>query len=228
MRVITALCLMLCLNAGFCFGEVGFIKDSDGYVNLREEESLNAKIIGKVLNDQPFEYSPSENGKWCCVAVDGRAGYIRSSDVISITTLPNEKIREIIFTAYQKQNDWLNGKIKMTEAEAIKFNDDVYDVAMTLARKYVAENQDEELLSLFFENYRLDTENSSESPSIAIGEALLIAPEFVCNQALKAGDKEVYFLLKHGLEQFGSELSEDKLKKIQAAEAAVEKMKEKF
>lgn len=228
MKKIAALCFSLCLLASICFGEVGLINDPDGYTNVREDASLKSKIVGKIYKDQVFQYFPSEDAKWYCVAVDGNGGYIHSSKVVSIAILPSEKIREIIFAAYKKMNDWLKGKIKLSEAEGVKFNDDVYDVALAMARDYVAENKDEELLSLFFENYLLDSEGFSESPSISIGESLLIAPEFVCNQALKTGNKEVYNLLKLGLERVGYEANGDLLTKVKAADMAVEAIKKKF
>lgn len=227
MRQMATLCLLLCLITSVSFGEVGLISDPDGYINIHEKASLNSKILSKIYKDQVFQYETSESEKWHTISFNEVCGYILRRKVISINTLPLEKIRKIIFDAYQKQNDLLKGKIELSEAENSEFSD-VYSVALELVGEFVAKNKDEELLNLHFENYFLETEYCGESYPTAVGIALLIAPEFVCNQALKTGDKEVFNMLKFGLILLGAGESGKNSEKIKAADIFVEAIKDKF
>jgi len=67
----------------FCDGrKVGYIKDSDGYVNFRNAPSISAPIIGIILdNVQVFYWDDKNNGNWYRVEINDITGYVSKSRV---------------------------------------------------------------------------------------------------------------------------------------------------
>ncbi|WP_323756351.1 SH3 domain-containing protein [Roseivirga sp.] len=44
--------------------EPGFIKDKDGYTNIRKEQSSKSAILGRILEGQRFLYYPNSDNSW--------------------------------------------------------------------------------------------------------------------------------------------------------------------
>lgn len=54
------------------------VADKDGFVNVRQSESLNSKIVGTLPNHTPFYCEPSE-GRYCDFGNDKISGYVHKS-----------------------------------------------------------------------------------------------------------------------------------------------------
>lgn len=86
------------------YSQLAIIKDPDGYVNVREEESLASKVVGRLNNDDIFTVSnDTPNDEWWSVYKTTRGsyiqGYIYRSRLIEIEHLaqvpksqPNRKL----------------------------------------------------------------------------------------------------------------------------------------
>lgn len=63
---------------GASYADFGFIQDKDGYVNVRENSSLNSKVTSKLNNNEIF-YCVMDEGtnNFCLVnASNGVAGFV--------------------------------------------------------------------------------------------------------------------------------------------------------
>jgi hypothetical protein len=68
----------------FCDGrKIGYIKDSDGFVNFRTVPDISAPIIGIILDRvRVFYWDNENNGDWYRVEINGIEGYVQKSKVI--------------------------------------------------------------------------------------------------------------------------------------------------
>jgi hypothetical protein len=68
----------------FCDGrKIGYIKDSDGFVNFRTAPDISAPIIGIILDRvRVFYWDNENNGDWYRVEINGVEGYVHKSKVI--------------------------------------------------------------------------------------------------------------------------------------------------
>lgn len=64
------------------------IRDSDGYVNIRQKPSVNAHIVGKIYNNSLFSCQPDKTNWWKILQVDNNSrsnwieGYIYKDKVL--------------------------------------------------------------------------------------------------------------------------------------------------
>ncbi len=70
--------------------ELGYINDSDGYTNLREDQSAESNIIGVITNGQEFQYFPDKTSSWWKVQFYHRTGYMHKSRIKSFATAKME------------------------------------------------------------------------------------------------------------------------------------------
>lgn len=70
--------------------ELGYINDSDGYINIRLEPSGNSDIIGIITSAQVFEYIPVKNSPWWKVDFHFRTGYIHKSRIRDFKKVKSE------------------------------------------------------------------------------------------------------------------------------------------
>jgi len=73
----------------------GIINDSDGFTNLRKETNGNSKIIGRLLNNQLFFYSPNSYSNWWAIyrkdnSFEKPMGYIHKSKIKPYERFPND------------------------------------------------------------------------------------------------------------------------------------------
>ncbi|MFI5140001.1 MAG: SH3 domain-containing protein [Sphingobacteriales bacterium] len=75
------------------------INDKDGFVNIRKDKSINSPVIGKLNNDDIFQYDPDEKSDWIKIYAqhlgneDGHyiEGYIHKSRVFPLSNLKSVK-----------------------------------------------------------------------------------------------------------------------------------------
>lgn len=73
---------------------VGIINDKDGYTNVREAPSNEAKVIDKITDKEYFYYVPNSNSDWWQVSrkddIKAIVGYVHKSRILKYSTMPNE------------------------------------------------------------------------------------------------------------------------------------------
>jgi hypothetical protein len=69
------------------------INDKDGYVNIRENRSVSSAVVGKILNDDVFDYDESDKSEWVRVYTQeiedksgGIAGFVYKSRIFPLST----------------------------------------------------------------------------------------------------------------------------------------------
>ena len=60
MKTIIAVAFFSCVYLFANAQSFAIINDKDGYVNIRENRSASSAIIGKILNDEVFDYDELE------------------------------------------------------------------------------------------------------------------------------------------------------------------------
>lgn len=61
---VIALILFLGTLESVCSQEPGFINDSDGYTNIREEQNSKSDVVAKILNGERFLFYPTAENNW--------------------------------------------------------------------------------------------------------------------------------------------------------------------
>lgn len=82
MRIVQLIALFLWIGFYPSFGqEHGYIKDTDGYTNLRLNPSGESEIIGIIITGQEFEYYPDKSTNWWKVNFKYQSGFIHKSRI---------------------------------------------------------------------------------------------------------------------------------------------------
>lgn len=64
--------------------QIGYIKDTDGFVNVRENNDVNSNIIGRINNNEKIFYTPSSGSMWMVQTADGSIkGYVHKSRIVN-------------------------------------------------------------------------------------------------------------------------------------------------
>jgi hypothetical protein len=75
--------LMVYLNSPDGWSKKGyFIKDEDGYINLREKPNNQSKIIEKLANGTTLEILDSSKDWWYVKCLIDKKGYIHKSRIV--------------------------------------------------------------------------------------------------------------------------------------------------
>lgn len=62
--------------------QIGYIKDKDGFVNVRQSDDTQSKIIGTINNGEKIFYLPSNKTMWFVETSDGKTkGYVHKSRI---------------------------------------------------------------------------------------------------------------------------------------------------
>lgn len=64
-----------------------YIKDDDGYTNVREGKSSNTKVIATIQNAELFNCEPDRGSDWWKIEKsDGITGYVHNSRIVFVST----------------------------------------------------------------------------------------------------------------------------------------------
>ncbi len=90
-----------------CWGQIGIVTDSDGFLNVRKSPS--GKVIDTLQEGEVFFISvDSENSIWIAIEYgeDYKTGFVHHSRIIEITKLETsaENIPELLFNTKPAQN----------------------------------------------------------------------------------------------------------------------------
>ena len=83
-------------KSDYLLHRIGIISDPDGFVNIRLGPSKDAKIIGKIHNEEFFYYTPVANEKWWHVSkIDDTnyLGYVYAEKILPYPLFP-KKMKE--------------------------------------------------------------------------------------------------------------------------------------
>ena len=73
---------------------VGISNVKDGYINVREAPSNEAKVIDRITDKEYFYYVPNSNSEWVQVSrkddIKAIIGYVYKSQIIKYFAMPNE------------------------------------------------------------------------------------------------------------------------------------------
>lgn len=111
------------------FAPFAIIKDKDGYVNIRDSGSINAKVIDKLIDNQVFEDQSQfgyGNDEWIYISYgdkgsgkgsvnrmeDEKTGYIHKSRILYLDKLPQLKRKIVTRNSAEFENDTLKLVIK--------------------------------------------------------------------------------------------------------------------
>ncbi len=212
--------LLITLLATSAFGEVGVINDPDGYTNVRKEKSTSSPIVSKIFKGEIFSYQPVKGDKWYSVIVKGQSGYVHSSRIVNVLSLPNA--REVLLEIFRKENQLLQLQTERTKNEHSDFFENVYCAALESAGDFIAKNQDDELFKLMIENKLLDKGNASEAPSFALGYVFIANPQWASGILKAYRDKDLLGFLDWGIQCSESQFSKDKGLKAKQAFSLLE------
>jgi hypothetical protein len=70
---------------------LALINDSDGYVNIREKPDRSSAIVGKIIKNKIFLYTPDcFNDWWLIYTLDGseKLGYVHNSRILKYPDFP--------------------------------------------------------------------------------------------------------------------------------------------
>lgn len=85
---------------------VGTINDKDGYVNIRDKPSKDAKVIDKITDKEYFYYVPNSDSDWLEVSrkddMKSIIGYVHKSRILKYSEMPYE-IRKVVIK--DRRND---------------------------------------------------------------------------------------------------------------------------
>lgn len=114
--MIRAIYILLCLLApALSFGQVGIVKDKDGFVNVRTEASTTSRISDTLLNER-LVYCLEAEGDWFVVDYlrkgETHSGYIHQSRIQLLEKLPSFSILQQNDTLLVLQRDSLQLTIK--------------------------------------------------------------------------------------------------------------------
>lgn len=113
MKIYTALLFSLLSITAHAFpittpqfnGDYVIVADKDGFVNVRQSESLNSKIVGTLPNHTPF-YCEHPEGRYCEMANSDLSGYVHKS---RLRFLNNDKdFKPFTLTQYSPVKAQLN------------------------------------------------------------------------------------------------------------------------
>ena len=69
----------------------GYINDTDGYTNIRENSNIESKIIGKILEGKIFTFFIDKDSNWWKVKTKNKlVGYVHKSRIKSVQELTVE------------------------------------------------------------------------------------------------------------------------------------------
>lgn len=78
---------------------VGTINDKDGYTNIRERPSKNAKITDKITDKEYFYYVPNSNSDWWQVSrkddIKAIVGYVHKDRILKYSAISNEMKKKV-------------------------------------------------------------------------------------------------------------------------------------
>ena len=83
-------------KSDYLLHRIGIISDPDGFVNIRLGPSKDAKIIGKIHNEEFFYYTPVANEKWWRVSKNDDTnylGYVYAEKILPYPRFP-KKMKE--------------------------------------------------------------------------------------------------------------------------------------
>ncbi|MFH0959516.1 MAG: SH3 domain-containing protein [Pseudomonadota bacterium] len=170
--------------------ETGFIKDPDGYTNIREGKSTASRIVGRMLDKDVLEYFPEKKEKWIPVHRKKIFGFVHASRVVPFSSLDEDERRRIILKIFTDE---------LTLAKLDSYSDhheDFFDVILQDAAKLIGPNKDEELLRLLIEIVKNELGSADEGPSGVFRQIFSTQPEWTAEifEKNKAGKDLVAFL----------------------------------
>ena len=184
MRRILLITLLLCIGFAPSFAqELGYIKDEDGYTNLRLKPSGKSDIIGIIISGQRFTYYPEKTTNWWKVDFKFRSGFIHKSRIQNL-----EKIKSDINRFFQEfySTDRSNAELGQTNNEKLflltrdypsavskAFCEQKKEIQEFLISEYESPIHDQIDLQLIYS--RLNSANSNCSEINKITDALEIA-----------------------------------------------------
>ncbi len=200
--------LFITLLATPAFGEVGVINDPDGYTNVRKEKSTSSPVVSKIFKGEVFSYQPVKSDKWYSIIVKGKSGYVHSSRIVNVLSLPNA--RGVLLEIFRKENQLLKLQTERTKNEHSEFFENVYCAAIEPASEFIAKNQDDELFKLMIENKLSDKGNASEAPYFALGYVFIADPQWASGILKAFRDEELLGFLDWGIQNAENHFSKDK------------------
>ena len=213
--------LLMTLLATSVFGEVGVINDPDGYTNVRKEKSTSSPIVSKIFKGEVFSYQPVKGDKWYSVIIKGQSGYVHSSRIVNVLSLPNA--REVLLEIFRKENQLLQLQTERTKNEHSEFFENVYCAVLESAGEFIAKNQDDELYKLMVENMLLNKGSASETPSFALGYVFIADPQWASGILKIFRDEELLRSVDWGIQNMESQFSKDKGLKAKQALSLLKK-----
>lgn len=139
-NLITIFTIVIC-QFSFAQEKKGFINDPDGYINVRESENGNSKIISRIIDGEIFSYTENESSWFPVETYNGIKGYVHKSRIkefkISKDLRLNKNMQELLlFTKsgkvisicgvpFKKENDiqYYSGLIIGDGLNKIKYNE---------------------------------------------------------------------------------------------------------
>ena len=213
--------LLMTLLATSVFGEVGVINDPDGYTNVRKEKSTSSPVVSKIFKGEVFSYQPVKGDKWYSVIIKGQSGYVHSSRIVNVLSLPNA--RKVLLEIFRKENQLLQLQTERTKNEHSEFFENVYCAVLESAGEFIAKNQDDELYKLMVENMLLNKGSASETPSFALGYVFIADPQWASGILKIFRDEELLRSVDWGIQNMESQFSKDKGLKAKQALSLLKK-----
>lgn len=223
MRMMTIILLVFCINLSFGQKEkLAYIRDPDGFTNVREGKSNSANIVGKI-NEGEFFFAEKSHEEWVKVRMESPNDFktpvfMHRSRIQFIDELPlkeQKKLFSEVFKEIKNERSVTNQLYSKYNHKTKKWNSNedsvkyynychtrkepqpmfVYYYILELFSNYYSKTGDKELYKLFAETVYEDQGNAMEAISWNAGKCFMSRPEQTLH-LINGFPKEISELIK--------------------------------
>ena len=122
------------------------IANGDNYLNIREQESSDSRIIGSIEAGDFFYVTPDEDIWWAAQSLSGKTGYVFHSRVELIDSLPPSELKNLFSNVFENEKEialnysFISSKFSLTKKKWESKSDSInFKKTKSLLSKYSRE-----------------------------------------------------------------------------------------
>jgi len=200
----------------FSFGqsELAMINDSDGFVNVRADKSIDSEILFNFKKDDFFLCEPTTENWWKVDNFYAKTGFVHNSRIRLIKDLLENQQRNLINSSISGLNDYRlrydSLRLILPSEERIKllrefenFEETIYTPLLPFLSTIFCKNKDVDFLDKYLKIMIVNQMSANEMPSWSLGDCYLCHPDLVIKQIEYYSGKDREFLwnmLTYGFE----------------------------
>ena len=194
--------------------KLGIIKDSDGFVNIREGAGIEFPVLTKIDDTDFFYFSTQDNGDWQKIRLFKETqltGFIHKSRIQEFEKVPDRKQNELIITTLKNQRELAEIFNSTVDSKEHKFyfaarktlenhSESKYDAILNILSTYFCRTKDLQVLREFLATIWADKGSANEIVSVAIADCFNCKSDFVIKEIGDLENSEVRNLLYNQIE----------------------------